>query len=33
LRRLFSRVQLDESEVQILRGVFKHLTRAEPPKP
>ncbi len=25
LRRLFSRVQLDETEVQILRGVFKHL--------
>ena len=25
LRRLFSRVRLDETEVQILRGVFKAL--------
>lgn len=25
LRRLFSRVQLDETEVQIMRGIFKHL--------
>ena len=25
LRRLFTRVQLDETEVQILRGIFKHL--------
>ncbi len=31
LRRLFARVQLDETEVQILRGIFKHLTRAQPP--
>jgi tRNA (cytidine32/uridine32-2'-O)-methyltransferase len=27
LRRLFSRVQLDETEVQILRGVFKQLAK------
>ena len=27
LRRLFTRVQLDETEVQILRGVIKHLAR------
>lgn len=27
LRRLFTRVQLDETEVQILRGVIKHLSR------
>lgn len=27
LRRLFARVQLDETEVQILRGVFKHLAK------
>jgi tRNA (cytidine32/uridine32-2'-O)-methyltransferase len=27
LRRLFSRVQLDETEIQILRGVLKHLGR------
>jgi len=26
LRRLFNRVQMDETEVQILRGVIKHLT-------
>ena len=26
LRRLFTRVQLDETEVQILRGIFKHLS-------
>ena len=27
MRRMFSRMQLDETEVQILRGVFKHLGR------
>jgi len=26
LRRLFNRVQMDETEVQILRGIIKHLT-------
>jgi tRNA (cytidine32/uridine32-2'-O)-methyltransferase len=29
LRRLFSRVQLDETETQILRGVLKHLGAAK----
>ena len=28
LRRLFSRLQMDETEVQILRGILKHLGRA-----
>ncbi len=31
LRRLLLRVQMDETEVQILRGVFKALTPASPP--
>ena len=33
LRRLFSRQQMDETEVQILRGVIKHLARAGQPIP
>jgi tRNA (cytidine32/uridine32-2'-O)-methyltransferase len=28
LRRLFARVTMDETEVQIMRGIFKHLNRA-----
>ncbi len=31
VRRLLARVQLDETEVQILRGILKHLIQAEPP--
>ena len=27
LRRLFTRVQLDETEIQILRGIFKHFAK------
>lgn len=32
LRRLFSRLQMDETEVQILRGVIKHLGQANQAK-
>jgi tRNA (cytidine32/uridine32-2'-O)-methyltransferase len=32
LRRLFARAQMDETEVQILRGVIKHLTHTAPPE-
>ena len=30
LRRLFSRLQMDETEVQILRGIIKHLGKQQP---
>lgn len=31
LRRMFSRMQLDETEVQIMRGIIKHFSRVEDP--